>query len=151
MKNKAISTGLVILVIGITIFFILQNTELLNLAQETPEIQDENIQSLQENHIVEIKPSGVWLYPRSLTIKQGDSVTFINKGSVDHWIASNPHVTHDLYPNSHIEKCGNGELIFDSCGTISKGESFTFTFNELGTWNYHDHKRASIQGKIIVK
>jgi plastocyanin len=152
MQNKAILKAFIVLVIGLAIFFIIQNTELLSVfQQENLEISDENIQVLQENHIVEIKPSGVWVNPKSLTIKQGDTVTFQNNGSGKHWIASNSHLTHDNYPNSNIDKCATEEEIFDSCGTISKGESFTFTFNEIGKWRYHDHKRASITGLIIVE
>ena len=105
-----------------------------------------------ESHIIKIYPSESWIYPRLLRIKQGDTVVFVNQGSETHWIASNPHIGHDAYPGSNIDKCGTVEEsnIFDSCKGINPGEDYTFTFYEKGTWKYHDHLRASISGTIIV-
>ena len=105
-----------------------------------------------ESHTVRIYPSVSWFYPLVLRIKQGDSATFVNDGSETHWIASNPHVTHDKYPGSDIKKCGTPEekRIFDSCRGIEPGDSYTFTFYEKGIWKYHDHLRASIGGTIVV-
>lgn len=105
-----------------------------------------------ESHIIKIYPSENWFYPRILRIRQGDSVTFINEGSETHWLASNPHITHDAYPGSNINKCGTPEEknIFDACRGIKPGESYSFTFYEKGIWKYHDHLRASIGGTIVV-
>jgi plastocyanin len=89
--------------------------------------------------------------PSTLTIKVGDTVTFINKDSRPHWPASDVHPTHRLYPGSGIEKCGSGEEIFDACKGLAPGETFSFTFKYRGTWTYHDHLYPYLTGTIIVQ
>jgi plastocyanin len=98
---------------------------------------------------VEIASSG--FSPNSIEINRGDSVAFINKNSEESWPASAVHPTHKAYPNSGIEKCGTGESIFDACRGLKTNEKFTFTFNEVGTWNYHDHLNSDSAGRIIVR
>jgi len=61
------------------------------------------------------------------------------------------HPTHTVYPGSDVKKCGSDESIFDACKGLEQGESFSFTFNEIGSWGYHDHLRASTTGKIVVE
>ena len=91
--------------------------------------------------------------PQELTINVGETVTFINHGVKARWPASDIHPTHQLYPGSGLIKCGTPEAgsIFDACRGLNPGESFSFTFNEKGTWFYHDHLEAFTSGKIIVE
>ena len=91
--------------------------------------------------------------PRTLTIQSGQPVNFLNKDSAAHWPASAAHPTHEVYPGSSITKCGSAEQteIFDACHDLAPGESWTFTFSEKGTWNYHDHLNPSLIGTIIVQ
>jgi len=91
--------------------------------------------------------------PSSLTIKKGGTVRFVNGSSNPFWPASAVHPTHKIYPGSDIEKCGTAEesKIFDACRGISPGGSWSYTFNETGSWNYHDHLNAKNFGKIIVQ
>lgn len=67
--------------------------------------------------------------------------------------ASAMRPTHKVYPGSDIEKCGTAEesKIFDACRAIPAGGSWFFTFNEAGSWDYHDHLDAKNFGKIIVE
>lgn len=104
-----------------------------------------------EGNVIEITEAGYT--PNPLTVKQGDTITWVNKDTEAHWIASAQHPTHTLYPGSDIKKCGSGETIFDACKRLAQGESFTFTFNEIGEWNYHDHLNPGppFYGKIIVE
>ena len=85
-------------------------------------------------NVIEISSSG--FYPATLTIKKGGTVTWINKDTEKHWPASAMHPTHTVYPGSNIEKCGTieEEGIFDSCRGLDTGESYSFTFNEIGSW-----------------
>jgi plastocyanin len=100
---------------------------------------------------IEITSSG--FSPSTLTVTTGDTVTFTNRDSSPHWPASNVHPTHTVYPGSGITKCGTAEEsgIFDACRGLAQGESWSFTFNEKGTWSYHDHLHPSLGGKIIVQ
>jgi len=90
--------------------------------------------------------------PLTLTISKGDRVTFTNQGSSPSWPASAVHPTHTVYPGSGISKCDGAEEsnIFDACRGLRQGESYSFTFNEAGSWKYHDHLNPGSGGIIIV-
>lgn len=102
-------------------------------------------------NVIEMRPSG--FSPRSIRISVGDTVTFTNvdrSGSV--WPASVSHPQHLAYPGSGISKCGTDQegSIFDACKEINPGESYSFTFNEVGIWRYHNHLIPSYVGTVIV-
>lgn len=103
-----------------------------------------------KTHVVNITLYG--FSPLVLNINKGDKVTFVNYDKLDRWPASNTHPTHTLYPNSGIDKCGTSEetKIFDSCHGLKTGETYSFVFNEAGTWRYHDHLRPSFTGTVNV-
>ena len=91
--------------------------------------------------------------PKELTVNKGTKVTFVNQSSSASWPASDVHPTHRLYPGSGIEKCGTSQQnkIFDACRGLKPGESWSFVFEEVGEWSYHDHLNPSNTGKIIVR
>ncbi len=99
---------------------------------------------------VEITEDG--FSPKTVSIKAGDTVTFVNRDIVPHWPASAMHPEHTAYPGSDIKKCGTPEQagIFDACKELAQGESFSFTFNEKGSWGYHDHLNPTLWGTINV-
>lgn len=90
--------------------------------------------------------------PNEVTVKKGEAVTFVNATATPTWPASAQHPDHKVYPGSDIAKCDTLEAstIFDACKGLAEGESWAFTFNEVGTWNYHDHLNPTKFGKIIV-
>jgi plastocyanin len=77
--------------------------------------------------------------PSTLTVQSGDEVTFENLSDDDKWPASNVHPTHELYPE------------FDAKKAVLPGESYSFTFERPGSWGYHDHLNAGVQGTIVVE
>ena len=77
----------------------------------------------------------------------GDRVTWRNKDVNPHWIVSNPHSSHDWYPESG----GCRASKFDSCGAINAGENWSFIFTKSGTWGYHDDYNLKNAGEIVVK
>lgn len=77
-------------------------------------------------------------HPRELTIKAGETVTFLNRDKDGHWPASNIHPTHAIYP------------AFDPKKNIDAGVSWSFTFERPGEWRYHDHIFPDRTGVIIV-
>ncbi len=110
--------------------------------------------SVTENqNTIEMTSKG--FFPAIVTISAGEMVTFLNKDMEKHWPATDIHPTHTLYPGSDIKKCFDGTSdktkLFDSCHGLEQGESYIFTFNEAGTWEYHDHLNANLKGIIIVK
>ena len=166
MKKSAIVVSLVLLLVVLGIlFFSFTGEKKVNGAGggeaessgfPAPGFEDEmigiTIAGEGNEQVIEIRDDG--FFPKTLEVGQGDEVTWINKmsGGKKSWPASAVHPTHMDYPGSDINKCFNGESegIFDSCGGLSSGESWSFTFNEKGNWNYHDHLDANLRGTIVV-
>jgi len=73
--------------------------------------------------------SGFAFNPSSLTIKKGDTVTWINEDSVEHTVTG---------ANFQSNPIGNGQ-------------TYTHTFDQIGTFNYHCSIHPSMQGEIIVQ
>ena len=76
--------------------------------------------------------------PETLTIKVGTAVTFINSSNKAFWPASDDHPTHSIYKE------------FDAKTPIAPGNIYTFTFDKVGSWNFHDHLSPNRGGTIIV-
>lgn len=93
--------------------------------------------------------------PASVRVKKGDSVTFSSGSQEAMRPASATHPTHEAYPGSSIRKCGGPDetagRLFDACRAVDPGASWTFQFNEVGTWHYHDHLNASRRGTVAVE
>lgn len=141
--------GLVVILISIVLLVSACNTETKNQGGRVA--VDIEAKGIGSDNIIEVTSEG--FNPKSLTIKQGDKVTWVNKITEDSWPASALHPTHNVYPGSDIEKCGTAEEknIFDACKGLKEGESYGFTFNEKGTWRYHDHLNTKSFGSIIVE
>ncbi|GEM_PF-4082325 len=91
--------------------------------------------------------------PARLTVKAGTTVTFKNKSSSPSWPASNIHPTHELYDGtSLVEHCRNGTSnTFDACREIAPGSSWSFKFDKVGSWKYHDHLNPGQKGAVVVQ
>jgi plastocyanin len=88
--------------------------------------------------------------PTTITIKKGDTVRFINNShTADSWPASAVHPTHGIYPQKSATDCLGSS--FDACRGLKPGESWDFTFNDVGTWRFHDHIHPSKTGSVIVE
>ena len=79
--------------------------------------------------LVNITNSG--FVKNSMTIAQGAKVLWTNKDTVPEDVTSDAGVF--------------------SSGTLQPGQSFEYTFNTLGTFNYHSSFNPSITGTIIIK
>lgn len=67
--------------------------------------------------------------PSEITISKGETVTWINTDSIAHNVVGNK---------------------FNS-GTLGRGQSFSYTFNEAGTFDYVCTFHPGMTGKVIVK
>ncbi len=90
------------------------------------------------NPKIEISMTAAGFVPASITVKKGTPVTFVNRDTKSHWPASAPHPTHTLYPE------------FDPKAAINAGKSWTFTFNKVGEWKFHDHLNPTFFGTVTV-
>lgn len=89
---------------------------------------------------------------RSVTIKAGEKVTFVNDGTAPMWIASAEHPTHTVYDGSdraaHCSGTYSGPTPFDQC---QPGPTYTFVFAKAGTFEYHNHSAAQFEGTVVVQ
>lgn len=101
-----------------------------------------NKKTAQQNEVstghAEIRITDTGFSPSEITVKQGTEVAFINDGSKSHWPASAPHPTHTDYS------------AFDSKKPVEPGSSWTFTFDQAGTWKFHDHLNPGQRGSVTV-
>lgn len=93
--------------------------------------------------------NGTSFSPGEVTIKKGGTVMFLNQGGGSMWVASGPHPAHTNYSGStlaqHCPDTSNNS--FDQCVAAN---SYTFMFDKIGTWPYHNHVNAGVFGKVIV-
>lgn len=156
--GKGLIIGLIIIIAIISISVIVFNNFASNKPVEevstSPETSSDkrDLGGSSQGYLVEIIGSG--FSPSTLTINKGDTILFQNIHPEESWPASVVHPTHTVYPGSGISKCGTAEenMIFDACGGLSPDYgTYSFTFNEVGTWNYHDHLDTGKTGTIIVQ
>lgn len=83
--------------------------------------------TLTQNEII---LSGLSFSPTALTVSIGTTVTWINNESVTHTVTSD-------------------STLFDS-GNMSKGNTFTYTFNKAGTFAYHCKFHPNMKGTVTV-
>lgn len=86
--------------------------------------------------------------PKKINVSKGDTVKWVNESSRRMWVASAVHPIHTIYPEKTEADCLGSS--FDACTGISVGQSYEFTFNEAGSWNYHNHLVASQVGTVVV-
>ena len=87
--------------------------------------------------------------PSQTIIKKGGTVTFSGPSTMN--VASGMHPTHTAYDDTaratHCAAGYTGSAPFDQCNQAS---SYSFRFDKVGTWGYHDHANAGAFAKIVV-
>lgn len=159
-KTVLIIGAIGIVVFGAVLFFFqfTQQTPQEEMVEEMGEMMEESENGMMpEEHSMmgehTIVFSGNAYSPREITIKKGDTITFRNEGEREMWPASAIHPSHRAYPGSGIEKCETAEKdnIFDACKGLISGAEWSFAFNEVGEWFFHDHLMPEENGKITVQ
>lgn len=87
--------------------------------------------------------------PQEIAIKRGGTVTWNNSGGGAMWVASAQHPTHTTYSGTTLAAhCDDAtDTSFDQCAAAS---TYSFTFDKVGTWPYHNHSNSSHFGRVIV-
>lgn len=88
------------------------------------------------SHVIVLKADG--FHPAKLTIKEGETVTFTTTTGKPFWPASNVHPTHTAFP------------AFDPKQPIPPDQSWSFTFDKMGRYGFHDHIESTFEGEILV-
>ena len=155
MRNIAIVLVIVALLSGTAVVFVMNNdddsemdseTTTTSTTQQSAASDDEDESTSadtdsedgdEETAVVTYTDSG--FSPSSLgPIEPGTTVTFMNESSKGVWVASDVHPTHQELPG------------FDSLGSVAPGESYEYTFEEEGTWDFHNHLNSSEIGTVTV-
>ena len=76
--------------------------------------------------------------PSIFSVKRCTKVVFENNGIALHWPASDLHPTHGIYSE------------FDPKTGILSNKSWSFVFDRVGTWKFHDHLSPLMYGVITV-
>lgn len=126
MKKSLFLILLVVIISAFGFFY------LLILKDKNQGLEHQNSDSLT------IEFTGDSYQPNQLVIKKGQTVLWINKSSQPIWPASNIHPTHQIYPE------------FDPKRPIKPQESWSFSFNKIGIWRYHDHLAPEKTGLVEV-
>lgn len=78
--------------------------------------------------------------PKTISVKVGQAVTWINTDTNPHQVASDP------YPSDTTLASLNSK------GNLITNDSFSYVFNKSGTYTYHDELNPyTLQGTVIVK
>lgn len=88
-------------------------------------MEEEEPTVLGEEVKVEVDETG--FIPQTVTVVQGTKVVFVNNGQALHWPASDVHPTHEELPG------------FDAMHGLQTGETYSYTFDQVGDWSCHDH------------
>jgi plastocyanin len=160
MMNKNIIIGIIILLIligGYFLFFKSAPQPAPSVSQPSNQQQSSQSSPIQtpaeeeEEYVVIYNDAGY--SPKTLTIKKGETVTFKNQSSRSMWPASAMHPSHRVYSGTSLEEhCPDlSGTAFDACKGYLPGESWSFKFDKVGTWKYHDHLTPSDTGTIVVE
>ena len=76
--------------------------------------------------------------PRTLTVSPGTTVTWVNNDDFVHTVVSG------------TSEAADSGTMFDS-GDIAAGETFEFTFQEQGTFDYFCDIHSGMDGQVIVE
>ncbi|MEX1112358.1 MAG: cupredoxin domain-containing protein [Candidatus Andersenbacteria bacterium] len=106
-----------------------------NAASATPVV--EATEPTSQEATIRISETG--FSPTQLTVAAGTTVTFVNDGQALHWPASDLHPTHTALPG------------FDAKRGLPTGETYSYTFTEVGTWRFHDHLNPQETGTVVVE
>ena len=115
---------------------------------DTPEENADETGVKEETQPKTVSYTDAGFSPETIEIESGETVRWINNSRRNLWVASVVHPTHTLYPEKKDSDCLGSS--FDACTGIAPGESWEFTFNENGSWQYHNHLSAGRRGTVDV-
>ena len=105
--------------------------------KKPPVVEKPAVTKIASEAQVEITKDG--FSPETIQVQKGTQVTWTNKDSSPHQVASDPHPTHTNLKG----------LVSDS---LTQGDSFSFIFEKEGTFTYHDHLNPlKFKGTVIVR
>lgn len=124
----------VVVYAGIYYLFLAKKGGYTKQTNQTPAVVSQPVQ--QSQNTVNLTSTG--FSPTNLTIKSGQTVTWVNKSGQTATVNSAPHPAHTAYPPLNL-------------GSFNDGGTLSLTFDKPGTYNYHNHLNSSQKGTITVQ
>lgn len=143
-KNVLIVIIIILVLVGglLAWYFLQDDTDI--VATNTNAVTNQNVAVDTFDPKVD-KPAEntVWIIdgsfnPSVVTISVGDSITWVNKDDLIRQVASDPHPSHSALPSLESEE-------------LAQDDDYTYTFDKVGEWFYHDHMNPISKGTIIVE
>ena len=136
-KKRIVIISIIILIIGISLGTVVlsQNTVVQDVADQKPLLKGDVIMPTKVSRPGCEKTNSCYI-PSKIVIKQGNSVTWVNEDVAFHSVTSG-------YYDASSE-------IFDS-GYLDPEESFTFVFENIGTYDYFCTLHPWMKGQVIVE
>ena len=136
-KNNTIvvlSVVLVVAIVGVVSYAVSQNGSMdssMSMSQQSGSGSSTNAADAEATDKVTI--ADYKFAPAAITVKKGTTVTWTNQDTVKHNV-----VTEDGAPEAI-----DGKL-------IGKGETYSYTFNKTGTYNYFCEPHPYMKASVIV-
>ncbi len=142
--KKTIIFAVVVVVIGAGIYYFLLNNSSYSptpsaslpveqsSAVSTPTVPVSDVSAAPAPSSVTVSIKNFAFNPQTLTVKKGTKVTWVNDDTAAHTVTSD-----------------SGSLLNSS--TLSPGQSFSFTFENIGTENYHCNIHRMMKAAVIIE
>ncbi|OGH15046.1 MAG: hypothetical protein A2860_01415 [Candidatus Levybacteria bacterium RIFCSPHIGHO2_01_FULL_37_33] len=146
MNNKTLITIIVVLLIvggGVLLLGKLGNktNQPANVTNQTPSNAGTSVNTGGEKPketIANVTFGSSGFDPKTITIKTGTRVIWLNKSGGGATVNSAVHPTHQVYPPLNL-------------GEFPDGSSVQLVFDKLGTYKYHNHLNPSQTGTVVVE
>jgi plastocyanin len=134
MKNIIIAV--IVIAVAAVAWFVFMGSTVAPVSTDSKTERPVQETAVDAAHIVTLTKDGYT--PDRLTVKKGETVKFVSTAGKLFWPASNLHPSHALYS------------AFDPKEPIQADESWSFTFDVVGTHPFHDHLAPYYTGVITV-
>lgn len=148
MKNKRVAAAIVIVLVLAVIVGAMalgkdnnsndnMNEMEMSQSENTPAVQENSSQPANvtsQADAVEVEIKDYAFTPATIKVKAGTTVTWTNKDTVQH----------DVVADKESDDAPKSKL-------LAKGESYSFTFNQVGTYGYHCSPHPFMKGTVIVE
>ncbi len=129
----------IVLVLAAGIWFFTKNRSNPTLTGTGSNSDTQTIEEQQEPNafVNEVTATSNNFNPPTIIVSKGTTVTWkVTNGTVQ--VASDPHPSHTGLPG------------FES-GELKAGDSYSFTFDKIGSFGYHNHLNPSAIGTVNVR
>lgn len=111
-----------------------------NSSSNTKEPRPQTPDTAEQSATASVTISKDGFVPATIRIKKGTTVIWTCQDDSPHQLASDPHPIHE------------GLAGLDSEEPLAKGDTYSFTFDTIGTFTYHDHLNPlSLLGTVVVE